>query len=329
MCSVLGPQKSAENDEHLEQYQCDDREEEEKPRRSKERELLSKENVFFVKESSEPGENLQQTSSLESDAECSSKNLSSLAVTDRCQATKDETKKTEKEHYQREREHSHPAVKESQKDGHSSKSRCSQSVEVIKQKHHKQEYCEGSKSRSFPSESNSPEHGRRSVKYSNYRSRSRGRSEADSNRYYRSKGERTWSRERHYRDEPRRWEKCRYDNDYSSPHARGDSRERKFAHGDKAFDRWSQAYNSRSHKDHRYKSRWPHGSLSREEDVHRFSRHRADLSHRSVAQQHSGKHSRERHALPPVSARFEDSHQKSEKERNRKRQYTRAEGSAK
>ncbi|XP_068555179.1 ubiquitin carboxyl-terminal hydrolase 42 isoform X4 [Anas acuta] len=372
-------------DEFLEQYRSEDRGDKDKPRRSKEPELISKENILYVKESSEADEDLRQTSSLKSDSECSSKNLSSLAITDKCQDTKDisnnyvevppvndssitkldkvlesqfsrpneefgdrkweedamhrkkdkkkihETKKTDKEHYRRKREHSDTEEKESQNrsktDGHSSKRRCSRSVEVIKQNRHKQEYCEGSKYRSFHSERNSPDNGRRSVKYSKYRSRSRGRSEQDRNRYYHSKGERTWSRERYYQDEPRRWEKCRYYNDYYSSHATGDSRERKFSHGDKDFDKLSQAYNSRSHKDYHYKSRWPHSSLSREEDVHHFSSHRVDLHRCSVPQQHSEKYSRERHALPPVSGHFEDSPQKNEKERNRKRQYSRAEGS--
>ncbi|XP_035195570.1 ubiquitin carboxyl-terminal hydrolase 42 isoform X5 [Oxyura jamaicensis] len=372
-------------DEFIEQYRPEDRGDKDKPRRSKEPELISKENILYIKESSESDENLRQTSSLKSDSECSSKNLSSLAITDKCQDTKDisnnyvevppvndssitkldkvlesqfsrpneefgdrkweedtmqrkkdkkkihETKKTDKEHYRRKREHSDTEEKESQNrsktDGHSSKRRCSRSVEVVKQNRHKQEYCEGSKYRSFHSERNSPDNGRRSVKYSKYRSRSRGRSEQDRNRYYHSKGERTWSRERYYQDEPRRWEKCRYYNDYYSSHATGDSRERKFSHGDKDFDKLSQAYNSRSHKDYHYKSRWPHSSLSREEDVHHFSSHRADLHRCSVPQQHSEKYSRERHALPPMSAHFEDSPQKNEKERNRKRQYTRAEGS--
>ncbi|XP_040430453.1 ubiquitin carboxyl-terminal hydrolase 42 isoform X5 [Cygnus olor] len=318
-------------DEFLEQYRSEDRGDKDKSRRSKEPELISKENILYIKDSSEADENLQQTSSLKSDSECSSKNLSSLAVTDKCQDTKDETKKTDKEHYRRKREHSPTEEKESQNrsetDGHSSKRRCSRSVEVVRQNRHKQEYCEGSKYRSFHSERNSPDNGRRSVKYSKYRSRSRGRSEQDRNRYYHSKGERTWSRERYYQDEPRRWEKCRYYNDYYSSHATGDSRERKFSHGDKDFDKLSQAYNSRSHKDYHYKSRWPHSSLSREDDVHHFSSHRADLHRCSVPQQHSEKYSRERHALPPVSGHFEDSPQKNEKERNRKRQYTRAEGS--
>ncbi|XP_066855467.1 ubiquitin carboxyl-terminal hydrolase 42-like isoform X2 [Anser cygnoides] len=301
--SVPGPPKSTENDEYLEQYQCDDRGDKEKPRRSKEHELISEENVFYIKESSE------------------------TAVTDRCQDTKDETKKSDKERYQRKREHSPTEEKESQKDGHSIKRRCSRSVEVVKQKRHKQEYWEGSRYRSSHSERNSPDNGRRPVKYSKYRSRSRGRSEQDSARYYHSKGERSWSRERYYQDEPRKWEKCSYYKDYYSPHAAGDSRERKFSHGDKDFDKLTQTYSSRSHKRYHYKSRWPHGSLLREEDVHHFSTPRADSHRCSVAQQHSGKHSRERHALPPVSAHLENCRQKKAKEGNRKRQYTRAEGS--
>ena len=327
MCSVPGPPKSTENDEYLEQYQCDDRGDKEKPRRSKEHELISKENVFYIKESSETGEKLRQTSSLKSDTECGSKNLSSLAVTDRCQDTKDETKKTDKEHYQRKREHSPTEEKESQKDGHSSKRRCSRSVEVVKQKRRKQEDWEGSRYRSYHSERNSPDNGRRPVKYSKYRSRSRGRSEQDSTRYYHSKGDGSWSRERYYRDEPRKWEKCGYYKDCYSPHAAGDSRERKFSDGDKDFDKLTQTYSSRSHKRYHYKSRWPHGSLSREGDVHHFSTPRADSQRCSVAQQHSGKHSHERHALPPVSAHLENCRQKKAKEGNRKRQYAHAEGS--
>ncbi|XP_050572929.1 ubiquitin carboxyl-terminal hydrolase 42-like [Cygnus atratus] len=283
--------------------------------------------MFSTSESSETGEKLRQTSSLKSDTECSSKNLSSLAITNRCQDTKDETKKTDKEHYQRKREHSPTEEKESQKDGHSSKRRCSRSAEVVKQKRHKQEHCEGSRYRSFHSERNSPDNGRRPVKYSKYRSRSRGRSEQDSNRYDHCKGEGSWSRERYYRDEPRRWEKRRHYKDYYSPHAAGDSRERKFSDADKGFDKLTQTSSSRSHKRYHHKSRWPHGSLLREEGVRHFSTPRADSHRCSVPQQHSGKHSCERHALPPVSAHLENCRQTKAKEGNRKRQYTRAEGS--
>ena len=97
LCSVADPPKSAGNDEYLAQYQCDDGGDKEKPRRSKERDLISKEAVLSGKESCEPGEKLRQSSSLKSDTECSSKNLSSSAVTERCQDAKDETKTTEKE----------------------------------------------------------------------------------------------------------------------------------------------------------------------------------------------------------------------------------------
>lgn len=73
LCSVAEPTKSTGNDEYLEQYQCDDGGDKEKPRRSEERDLISKENVLSGKESCEPGEKLRQTSSLKSDTECSSK----------------------------------------------------------------------------------------------------------------------------------------------------------------------------------------------------------------------------------------------------------------
>lgn len=65
----------------------------------------------------------------------------------------------------------------------------------------------------------------------------------------------------------------------------------------------------------------------RDEDVRRFSTPRADLHRCSVSQQHSGRHSRERHALPPVSAHLENCRQKNETEGNRKRKYTCAGGS--
>ena len=92
-------------------------------------------------------------------------------------------------------------------------------------------------------------------------------------------------------------------------------------------DKLTQTSSSRSHKRYHHKSRWPHGSLLREEDVHDFSTPRADSHRCSVPQQHSGKHSCERHALPPVLAHLENCRQKKAKEGNRKRQYTRAEGS--
>ncbi|KAI6059461.1 ubiquitin carboxyl-terminal hydrolase 42 [Aix galericulata] len=146
--SVVEPLKSTGHDEYLTQYQCDDGGDREKPRRSKEHDLISKENVLYGKESSEPGEKLRQTSSLKSDTECSSKNVFSLAIADRCQDTKDKTKSTDKEHYQTKREHAPTEEKESQKAGPSSKRRCSRSLEVFEQKRHKQEYWEGSRKQS-------------------------------------------------------------------------------------------------------------------------------------------------------------------------------------
>ncbi|KAM6379190.1 ubiquitin carboxyl-terminal hydrolase 42 isoform 1-T2 [Pluvialis apricaria] len=377
-------------DEFFGQCESEDSRDKGELRRSKEPELISKENPLYIKGSPESEEKLGQNSSIKSDIECSSKKLASLDITDKCQDTKDisnsyvevppvndssitkldkvlesqfsreneglsnkkceedkhrkkykkktyDSKKTDKEHYRRKREHSDTEEREKEKqtrskpDEHSHKRRCSRSGETNKQNRHKQEYCNESKYRSSHTERNSPNNGKSSGKYSRYRSRSRERTEQDRNRYYHSRGERTWSRERYYQDEPRRWEKCRYYNDYYSSHGTRDGRERKSSYCDKDFDKLSQAYNNRSHKDYHCKNRWPHNALSREEDVHHFSSHRANLYHCSVPQQQSDKYSRERHALPPVSAHsnFEDSSREKEKEklRNGKRKYTPTEGS--
>eukprot|EP00075_Anas_platyrhynchos_P013920 XP_027303173.1 uncharacterized protein LOC113840642 [Anas platyrhynchos] len=104
---VADPPKSTGNDEYLAQYQCDDGGDKEKPRRSKERDLISKENVLYGKESSEP------------------------AIAERCQGRKDKTKNTEKEHYQSKREHAPSEEKESQKAGPSSKRRCSRAWKLL------------------------------------------------------------------------------------------------------------------------------------------------------------------------------------------------------
>ncbi|XP_064317778.1 ubiquitin carboxyl-terminal hydrolase 42 [Phalacrocorax carbo] len=369
--------------------QCESEDRDKEKPRSKEPELISKENPLYIKGAPDSEEKLGQTSAMKSDIECSSKNLASLDIADKCQDTKDisnnyvevppvndssimkldkvlesqfsreneglsnkkceedkhrkkykkkiyDSKKTDKEHYRRKRENSDTEEREKEKqtrnktDDHSHKRRCSRSMETAKQNRHKQEYCSESKYRSSHSERNSPNNGKSSGKYSRYRSRSRERTE-DRNRYYHSKGDRTWSRERYYQDEPRRWEKCRYYNDYYSSHGTRDGRERKSSHCDKDFDKSSQAYNNRSHKDYHCKSRWPHNTLFREEDVHHFSSHRANLHHCSVPQQQSEKYSRERHALPPLSAHanFEDSSRENEKDklRNGKRKYSHTEGS--
>ncbi|NXF69286.1 UBP42 hydrolase, partial [Ciccaba nigrolineata] len=370
-------------DEFLGQCDYEDGRDKDKPRRSKEPELISKENPLYIKGSPESGEKLGQTSSLKCDIEC---RLASLDITDECQDPMDtsddyvavppvndssitkldkvlesqfsredeglnnkkceddkhrkkpkkriyDSKKTDKEHYRRRRENSDTEEKEKQTrskpDDYSHKSRRSRSVETNKQNRHKQEYCNESKYRSSHNDRNSPNNGKSSGKYSRYRSRSRERTEQDRNRYYYSKGERTWSRERYYQDEPRRWEKCRYYNDYYSAHGTRDGRERRSSHCDKDFDKSSQAYNNRSHKDYHCKSRWSHNALSREEDGHHFSSHRASLHHCSVPQQLSEKYSRERHALPPVSthSNFEDSSRNNEKLRSLKRKYTHTEGS--
>ncbi|NWH65943.1 UBP42 hydrolase, partial [Geococcyx californianus] len=354
------------DDEFLGQCESEDGRDKDKPRRSKELELISKENPLYIKGCPESEEQLGKTSPLKSDIECSSKKFASLHLTDKCQDTKDisknyvevppvndssitkldkvlesqfsreneglnnkkceedkhrkkykkkicDSKKSDKEHYRRKRERSDTEEREKEKqsrsksDDHSHKRRCSRSVETYKQHRHKQEYCSEGKYRSSHTERSSPYNGKSSGKYYCYRSRSRERSDQDRNRYYHYKAERTWSRERYYRDEPRRWEKCRYYNDYYSSRGTRDGRERRSSHCDKDFDKSSQAYNNRSHQDYHCKSRWPHNALSREEDVHHFSSHRASLNH----------------------SNFEDSCRENEKEklRNNKRKHSHGEGS--
>ena len=191
--------------------------------------------------------------------------------------------------------------------------------------------CNESKCRSSHHERNSPNNVRSSGKCSRSRSQSRERTAPDRNGYYRSKGERTRSRERYYQDAAQRWEKGRHCNDSYSSHGTRDGRERESSHCDKDFDKSSQAYNNRSPKDHHCKSRWPHNALSGEEAVHRFSSHRANFQHCSIPPQPCEKYSRERHALPPVSAysNFEDASRENEKDKLRhgKRKHTHKEGS--
>ncbi|NXL38667.1 UBP42 hydrolase, partial [Glaucidium brasilianum] len=243
-----------------------------------------------------------------------------------------DSKKPDKEHYRRKREYSDTEDKErqtrSKPDDYSRKRRRTRSVESNKQYRHRREYSHESKYRSSHNDRNSPNNGKSSGKYSRYKSQSRERTEQDRNRYYYSKRERTWSRERYYQDEPRRWDKCRYYNDYYSAHGTRDGRERRSSR-DKDFDKSSQAYSNRSHNPYHCKSRRSHSALSREEDGHHFSSHRASLYHCSLPQQPSEKYSHERHAFPPVSAHsnFEDSSRNNEKVRSVKRKYTHTEGS--
>ncbi|NXK92423.1 UBP42 hydrolase, partial [Formicarius rufipectus] len=371
-------------DEFLGQREAEDTRDKDKPRISKEPELISKENPLYIKGSPESKEKLGQTSSVKPDIECSSKKLASLDITDKCQDTKDisnnyvevppvndssitkldkvlesqfsradeglssemceeekhmkknkkkihDSKRTDKEHYRKKRENSDTEEKERQSrsktDEHSHRRRSSRSVET-KPSRHKQEHCSESKYRSSHNDRSSPGNSRSSGKHSRYRSRSRERTEQDRNRYYYSKGERAWVRDRYYQDEPRRWEKCRYYNDYYSSHGTRDGRERKSSHCDKDYDKLSQAY-SRSHKDYHCKGRWAHNTLSREEDFHHFSSHRANLHHCSVPQQHPDKYSRERHPLPslPAHPHLEDSSRENDKLRNGKRKYSQQEES--
>ncbi|NWI55153.1 UBP42 hydrolase, partial [Calyptomena viridis] len=76
-------------DEFLGQHEPEDIGDKDKPRRSKEPELISKENPLYIKGSPESKEKLGQTSSVKPDIECSSKKLASLDITDKCQDTKD------------------------------------------------------------------------------------------------------------------------------------------------------------------------------------------------------------------------------------------------
>ncbi|KFQ55003.1 Ubiquitin carboxyl-terminal hydrolase 42, partial [Nestor notabilis] len=242
-----------------------------------------------------------------------------------------DSKKNDKEHYRKKRRYSDFEEKEKQTrsktDDHTYKRRRSRSMETNKQYRHKQDYCSEGKYRPSHNERNSPNNSKSSGKYSRYRSRSRERTEQDRNRYYHSKGERTWSRERYYQDESRRWEKCRYYKDYYSVHGTGDGRERKSSHFDKDFDKLGEFY--KSHRDYLCKSRWSHNTHSREEGVHHFNSHRANFRHCSVPQQQSEKHSRERHAPPPASAqaKFDSSSRENEKHRLGKRKYSDTEGS--
>ncbi|NWV61708.1 UBP42 hydrolase, partial [Malurus elegans] len=74
--------------EFLGQCQSEERDKD-KLRRSKEPELISKENPLYIKGSPESKEKLGQTSSIKPDIECSSKKLASLDIPDKCQDTKD------------------------------------------------------------------------------------------------------------------------------------------------------------------------------------------------------------------------------------------------
>ncbi|NXL44681.1 UBP42 hydrolase, partial [Podilymbus podiceps] len=371
-------------DEFLGQCESEDSKDKDKPR-SKESELISKENPSYIKGSPESEEKLGQTSSIKSDIECSSKKLTSLDNADKCQDIKDisnnyvevppvndssitkldkvldsqfsreneglnnkkceddkhrkkykkkihdSSKKPDKEHYRKKRENSDTEEREKEKqtrskpDDYSHKRRRSHSMETTKQNRHKQEHCNESKYRSSHNERNSPNNAKISGKYSRYRSRSRERTEQDRNRYYHSKGERTWNRERYYQDETRKWEKGRYYNDYYSSHGTRE-RERKPSYCDTDFAVNMSQFVSRAHKDYHVRSRWLHNTSSREDDIHHFSQ-RASLHH--CAQQQSEKYSHDRHTVPSVSAQsnFENASLENEKVKNGKRKYTHAEGS--
>ncbi|NXG21793.1 UBP42 hydrolase, partial [Grallaria varia] len=76
-------------DEFLGQRESEDIRDKDKQRRSKDPELIPKENPLYIKGSPESKEKLGQTSSVKPDIECSSKKLVSLDITDKCQDTED------------------------------------------------------------------------------------------------------------------------------------------------------------------------------------------------------------------------------------------------
>ncbi|KAM9013868.1 LOW QUALITY PROTEIN: ubiquitin carboxyl-terminal hydrolase 42-like [Ara ararauna] len=158
------------------------------------------------------------------------------------------------------------------------------------------------------------------------RSRSRERTGQERNKYYFSKGERTWSWERYYQDKARRWEKCRYDKDYDSVCGTGGGRERKYSPLDEDFDKLSQF--SQSQRDDERKSRWAHSAHSREKGAHHLGSHKGNFHHFLVPQQQSEKPSRERHAPPLASApaQFDNSFWENQKLRLGKRKYGDTEG---
>ncbi|KAK4806679.1 hypothetical protein QYF61_027680 [Mycteria americana] len=76
-------------DEFLGQCESEDSRDKEKPRKSKEPELISTENPLSIKGSPESKETLGQASSVKSDMGCISQKLAPLEITDKCQDTKD------------------------------------------------------------------------------------------------------------------------------------------------------------------------------------------------------------------------------------------------
>ncbi|XP_075755605.1 ubiquitin carboxyl-terminal hydrolase 42 isoform X2 [Pelodiscus sinensis] len=261
-----------------------------------------------------------------------SKENDGLSGNEKCQENKDKKKfkshspmkkricspkKIDKGHYRAKRQRSESVEQEKQtRNKPDAKKRHSYNKESTKQGWYKQEHSSGNKHKVMHRERDNPDNDRSLGKYTNYRSRSRGKTDHEKNRYCHSKTEGSWSRERYCQDLPRRWDKCRYYNDYPPYAARG-SRERKFIHGDRDYDKSSQSYNSRSYRDDYYTRRWNHEPVAKEKH---FSSSKIDY-HWSAPSQHSEKYSHEKCA--PMSeennSSFETSCHKSEYLNDRKR----------
>ncbi|XP_028913255.1 ubiquitin carboxyl-terminal hydrolase 42 isoform X2 [Ornithorhynchus anatinus] len=205
--------------------------------------------------------------------------------------------KVDKGHYRNRRGHSSSGERarqsRSKMENHYSKKRHSYSREGAKQDRYKSEHCNGNKYRPFYNERSSPNNRRSLGKYYHYRSRSRGKSEQERSRYYHSKREQSWSKEKYYPDTMRRWDKCRYYNDYYPSYAARDSRDWRAFHSDRDYDKTSQ-YN-RSHKDY-YKGRWSRDPGIKEKEKHHFSSPRINPYYCSSLHLHE-KYSPEKNAL--------------------------------
>ncbi|KAM9097467.1 ubiquitin carboxyl-terminal hydrolase 42 isoform X1 [Sarcophilus harrisii] len=222
-------------------------------------------------------------------------------------------------HNRRDRSSSGERTKQSRSktENHYYKKRVSYSKERTKKSRHKSEHCNGSKYKPFHNESSSPD-SRSLGKHNHYQSRSRGKSDQERGRYYHSKSERSWSREKYYPDGVRRWDKYRYYNDYYSYSSR-DGREWKPSHSDREYDKASQ-YNNRSHKDY-YKSKWVHEPAPKEKERHHSNSNKVDLSHCSSLPQHPEKYSHDKIALEENSSNLCSQFHEHDIVKMRKRKY--------
>ncbi|XP_074866905.1 ubiquitin carboxyl-terminal hydrolase 42 isoform X2 [Carettochelys insculpta] len=228
--------------------------------------------------------------------------------------------KIDKGHYRTKRKRSVSAEQGKQTpkrkpDSDYSRRRHSSSKESMKQDRYEQEHCKGNKYKHVHSERTASANDRSSGKYTHYRSQSRGNTDEERNRYYHSNREKSWSRERYYQDIPRRWDKCRYYDNYH-PYAARDGRERTFFPRDRNHDRPGHVYNTRSYKDYYCTSRWTHEQVAKEKH---FSSSKID----SAPSQHPEKYSHEKCASTSEenNSSFETSCHKSEHLKDKKRKH--------